>query len=67
MICQDEKPDEMTDEMVYDFVYSVNEIFYCMDEIIDFMNETSYDVDEIIYLTRKTHGRKNYEGEIEQI
>ena len=52
--------------MVYDFFYSVNEIFYCMDEIIYFMNEQKYDVDEIIYLTWKTHGRKNYEGEIEQ-
>ena len=56
----------MTDEMVYEKFYSVNEIFYCMDEIIYFINETFYDVDEIIYLTWKTHGRTSYEGELEQ-
>ena len=56
----------MADEMVYETNYSVNEICYCMDEIIYFMNETFYDVDEIIYLTWKAHGRKKYEGEIEQ-
>ena len=43
----------------------MNEICYCMDEIIYFMNENMYDVDEIIYLTWKTHGRNKYEGERE--
>ena len=38
----------MTDEMVYEQIYFVNEIFYLLDEIIYFVNDNFYDVYETI-------------------
>ena len=77
----DEMVDEMVDEIIYlsgrkarrnDGRNGVRKILFRERNILLhgrntlFRERKKYDVYEIIYLPWKTHGRTNYEGEIEQ-